>query len=255
MDPYPKLSPAAAQAHARPAGMVVWFSLSLCLGLSGVLSACAPTVKLERSMATGVFATATAPVVTEVVIATVPAISSPTPAAPTATFSGDLSAGTQHYQDPSYAISFDYPAAWQPYTREEALSVGANVPDNLVKAVARPGTHYNIRMALSVETGGPDSFSEAQYRSYAAQLDQASPGMVANFHKISDQIITVGGVKALEYIFTYDPLLGTGLDEIRQVSVVSKGNAFTLSCGAPADVFETVNKDVFDLIIQSFKFE
>lgn len=168
---------------------------------------------------------------------------------------GGLVAENQHYKNLEYAFSFDYPAAWKTYSIQDALSAKAIMADNMIIGVTKPGSNYNIRMALTVETGGPDSFSDDEYRSYAQMLDQASPSGMAKFQKISDEIITIGGVRALEYVFKYDPQLGTGLDQIRQISVVWKGNAFTLSCGAPVGEFDAVNNDAFDLIVRSFRFE
>jgi len=168
---------------------------------------------------------------------------------------GGLVADTQHYKNLEYAFSFDYPAAWETYSKQDALSVNAIAADNMIIGVTEPGSNYNIRMAVTVETGGPDSYSDDDYRNYAQMLDQAMPSGAAKFQKISDEIITIGGVRALEYIFIYDPQLGTGLDQIRQISIVWKGNGFTLSCGAPAGEFDAVNKDAFDLIVRSFKFD
>ncbi len=186
---------------------------------------------------------------------TVVELLAPEVVAATDTAAGGLVADVQHYENNEYAISFDYPATWETYSKQDALSVNALSVENMIIGVTEPGSNLNIRMAVVVETGGPDSYSDDQYRDYAQMLDQASPRAMANFEKISDDIITVGGVRALEYVFKYDPQMGTGLDEIRQISVVRNGNAFTLSCGAPVGEFDAVNKDAFDLIVRSFRFE
>jgi len=193
---------------------------------------------------------------TTAVVTTVPETTAPAEVSEeVATSVVDLATDAQHYENTEYTISFDYPAVWKTYSKQDALSVNAIVADNMIVGVTKPGSNYNIRMALTVETGGPDSFSDDQYRNYAQTLDQASPGLTTNFQKISDDIITIGGVRALEYVFKYDPQMGTGLDEIRQISVVRNGYVFTLSCGAPVGEFDAVNKAAFDLIVRSFKFE
>lgn len=218
----------------------VGFLVILCLvvGVTMILSSCVPPAKQETT--TPAVEEATAPEGTgEEAVTSV----------------GGFVADTQHYENLEYAISFDYPAAWKTYSKQDALSVKAIAADNMIIGVTKPGSNYNIRMAVTVETGGPDSFSDEEYRNYAQMLDQASPSGMAKFQKISDEIITIGGVRALEYVFQYDPQLGTGLDQIRQISVVWKGKAFTLSCGAPVGEFDAVNKDVFDLIVRSFRFD
>ena len=216
------------------------FLVILCLvgGMTMILSSCVPPAKQETTTPAAEEATAPAGAGEE-----------------TVTTAGGLVGDPQHYENLEYAISFDYPAAWKTYSKQDALSVNAIAADNMIIGVTEPGSNYNIRMALTVETGGPDSFSDDEYLNYAQMLDQASPNGMAKFQKISDEIITIGGVRALEYVFQYDPQMGTGLDEIRQISVVRNGYAFTLSCGAPSGEFDAVNKDVFDLIIRSFKFE
>jgi hypothetical protein len=221
----------------RKAACLLFFCLVV--GTAVILSSCAPVE--DQSTVTPMGAA-----ITPIILAT---------NMPQGTPVSTVVVGTQRYESSEFGFWFDYPAAWKTYTAKDASAVHPIGAENMIVGVTQPGSNFYIRMALTVETGGPDSYTDDQYRQFAQMLDQGSPSKAAKFQKISDNIITIGGLHALEYIFKYDPQLGTGMDEIRQISVVRNGNAFTLSCGAPADQFDTINQQVFDLIINSFQFK
>ena len=233
---------------------ISWKALAFLTLFSVTVAGCSPSAQtptVQPTVAMAIPTVTSAPTLTPLPTST--PTSAPT-VAPTPSVGG-LVADAQHYNNPEYGIGFDYPAGWETYSYQDALSVNAIAAENMIIGVTRPGSDYMIRMAITVETGGPDSFSDDEYRQYARLLDEASPSAMASFQKISDNIITIGGVRALEYVFIYDPQLGTGLDQIRQIGVVWKGYAFTLSCGAPAGEFDAVNKEAFDLIVRSFRFD
>jgi hypothetical protein len=159
---------------------------------------------------------------------------------------------TKHYSDSGYGFSFDYPASWELVSEQEAVEGGGLTGENFAVAIQRSGSHVRTRVAISVEEGGPASYTEAEYQDYAKRMDQAGPSLMSDFRKVSDRIVTVDGMKALEYIWVYDPKIGSGLDEIKQVTIVKNGKAYQLSCGAPPVEFDKSNEEAFEPLIQSF---
>lgn len=183
---------------------------------------------------------------------------SPAPVAtptPTTTPTPRPTTELKHYSNPQYGFSFDYPIDWEIISKQEAEKAGALGVENLIVVLAKNGSNYRIRVGISVEKGVPVSFSEEDYQNYARMLDEASPRYMYNFQKVSHRIITVSGTKALEYVFIYDPRIGSGLDQIKQVSVVKNGKAYHISCGTPPTEFDKTNKETFELIIKSFNIE
>ncbi len=160
----------------------------------------------------------------------------------------------KHYVSADHGFEFDYPADWTIYTASDAEAVQAQGTQNMVVGITQPGSHLHVRLAITVETGGPEHFSDAEYRSYAQALDARSSNFMRNFQKISDRIISIGGAHALEYVFKYDPNVGTGMDQIRQISVVRGGKAISLSCGAPPAQVAAANK-AFDQVVSTFKLQ
>lgn len=158
------------------------------------------------------------------------------------------------YSNLEYGFSFNYPSNWQTYSKDDAMAVGANGLANFVIGIRKIGENLDSRIAISIETGGPTTFSEEQYRQYASMLTEQSSSMMSQFKAISSKIIKIDDNTALEYIFSYDPSLGRGLDKIRQITIVKNGKAYSLSCGSPINKYDTTNKEVFDVIIKSFSF-
>lgn len=172
----------------------------------------------------------------------------------TAGFAGPV----KHYTNKEHAFSFDYPKDWELFHGEDLNDVSEMLPSfarrdlrYIVVFTGNKATNYSENLSVSVLPLTVLIMNENDWKQVADQMDATYPHRVSKFNKISDRIVSIDGLKGLEYVFRRSSF---GRDSQQKfVKIAKKGKGYAIVCTADKDDFQNFDNNYFRPIINSFR--
>lgn len=149
-------------------------------------------------------------------------------------------------------LSFQYPLSWTVMSPEDVAEKTKNQFDTkdaiaFVVNERDPDKNVNIK-SFPVPK---DSATTTELLQLEKMLDQQFPQQFTGFKKVSAKVITVAGVKALEYVMDVSRI-GKRFRQ-KSVLVIKGGRDFVFTFTAPREAFQQSNEVCFKVIIDTVK--
>ena len=150
------------------------------------------------------------------------------------------------YDDRKNRLQFRYPAEWHAYLPEEVREKTRGLlrpdKDTAVFLINDNNADLNVNVQI-FPAPGKQSMTASEFTELAKQLDQTLPGQMPGFGKITQAIVDISGVEALEYVFGSK----RGDTEMRQkqVTLVKMERALVVTFTAPAVHFDEAEAGCF----------
>jgi hypothetical protein len=139
---------------------------------------------------------------------------------------------TKHYG--VKGIAFDYPATW---------------------VIQSSSSRFSITVITDPQAERTNVFFDKRTMPSGSTLEQIHDGLVSEgvpTEIISDSTLTVAGLPAFETVFKSEQGIPSREYETMLLSLEKDGWVYTITCSAPAELFDAA-RPTFDMIINSFQ--
>jgi hypothetical protein len=159
------------------------------------------------------------------------------------------------YLDESRGFEFKYPTNWQvldaaQLAAKSAGMITAGSGGDIVLTVGNP-EDWDQNLILKMPGRMDSDLTKEQLDNFAEQLDKSGPSNFENFKKISQNMIKVSGADALE--FNTQSTQRGELFQQKEVIFTKNKVAFVIICTGKQNLFEKLDNEYFQVILQTFK--
>lgn len=146
----------------------------------------------------------------------------------------------RYYTNPQYKYTFRYPATWKLMTPEDLEKFQKGFTGGIKRG--KPGAIMGVKVSkISGRTN---------LRSLPKTLDKLMPRQFKKFQKVSSQMETVSGEKALKYVYTFTSITGKPVQQ-EQIIFVKNKNAYYLVFHTSQSGYSSLARE-FEAIANSF---
>jgi hypothetical protein len=163
-------------------------------------------------------------------------------------------AGMRMYSDATNKLSFSYPAGWKEMTPSGARQVmGAETPKWLTVVLYDPEDrtqNVNVQVMSPVAAG---DLTEAAYREFLKGMDRHLSDL-PGFRKVSGKVTRLSTMTSLEYVYDTTRPDGVRVRQ-KQLRTGRGGREVVMTFSSKGELYDQVDKTVFNVIVSTMKVE